>query len=148
MNSTVHADNNSLVDAPHECIGCQESNGAGEKTVNGAGQQGVAEEEHARDQALDVQVREEVVGRVEEDPDGAAAADEEGLPPPVVVLRFQEVSVSSKSCTAITSSLVACYRGGERKLTSAHNCIYVATMVTSATVKTRMRLTAARKPKT
>ena len=93
----MHGDNNSPVDTPHECISCQESNGAGEQTVQGAGQEGVAKEEHARDQTLDVKVREEVIGRVEEDPDGAAAADKEGLPPPIVVLRFWQVSVSSES---------------------------------------------------
>ena len=83
------------VNTPHECIRGQEADGAGQQAVHAAGQQAVAEEQQAGDEALDFKLGEVVPGAVEEDPQRTAAANEEGLPPPVVVLRG-EIVISSR----------------------------------------------------
>ena len=74
---------------PHKRVSRQESHGARQQAVHGAGQQAVAEEEHARDEALNVQLRPVEPDAVEEDPGRGAGADEDGLPPPVVVFRAE-----------------------------------------------------------
>ena len=77
------------IDSPHERVSREEPHGPGQQAVDRAGQQAVAEEEHARYEALDVQFRPVEPDAVHEDPDGRAGPDEDGLPPPVVVFRAQ-----------------------------------------------------------
>lgn len=72
--------------APHKCISRKKADRAGEQAVDQTGQEAVAEEQQARNQADNVQPRRVVPDAVGEDPEGAGAADEEALPPPVVVL--------------------------------------------------------------
>jgi hypothetical protein len=57
---------------------------------------------------LDVELGEIVPSAIQEDPDGAGAADEEGLPPPVVVL-YLSVSTTSHS----NEEVIQEGRGGE-----------------------------------
>lgn len=71
---------------------------------------------------------------VDEDPESTAAADEDGLPPPVIVL-LRWFSIGA----AIGYNLIM-------ELTSAQSRTYVATMVTSMTVMMHTRLTTLRKP--
>lgn len=52
-------------------------------------EEGVSEVEEAGDEAGDVQLREEVVGAVEEHVDRRAARRQERRPPPLMVLRIK-----------------------------------------------------------
>lgn len=70
----------------HERVCSQEADRSRQQPVHSTGEETVAEEKHARHEAVDVQLREIVPHAAQEDPDGTAAADEEGAPPPVVVL--------------------------------------------------------------
>jgi hypothetical protein len=76
----------SLINPPHKRISRQEPHSPSEEPVNSARQEAVAEKEYGGNESLDMQTREVIPGAIEEGPEGAAAADEEGLPPPVVVL--------------------------------------------------------------
>ena len=73
-------------DAPNKCISREKPYRAREQTVDQAGQKAVAEKQHARNEAFNVQLCRVVPDAVGEDPKGAGAANEEALPPPVVVL--------------------------------------------------------------
>ncbi len=75
-----------------------------------------------------------VVSAVREDVDAGGAAEEEGLPPPVVVLRVMSVFVYE-----VVS-------GVER--TSAQSWIYTYMTVVSITARIRIVETTAKKPKT
>ena len=68
---------NSRIDPSHEPITRQEASRAREQTVYDAGQETVAEEEQTVHETRDVQLDHVVPNAVHEDPDGAAAADEE-----------------------------------------------------------------------
>ena len=72
--------------APHKCISCEKPNRAREQTIDQARQKAVAEEQHARDESLNVQSCRVIPHAVGEDPKCAGAANEEALPPPMVVL--------------------------------------------------------------
>lgn len=74
------------VNPPDKNIRCEKSHRARQKAIHGTSEQAVAEEEEAGDEALDVKSGEKEPNAVEEDPEGATGAGEDGLPPPVVVL--------------------------------------------------------------
>lgn len=74
------------VNTPDKCICREEAHRPRQEPVYSARQQTVAEEEDPRDEALDVELREVVPRAVQEDPDGTSSPDEEGLPPPMIVL--------------------------------------------------------------
>ena len=84
--SLLHATLHLPVNTPDKCICCEEAHRPRQEPVDSARQQAVAEEEDPGDEALDVELREVVPRAVQEDPDGTSSADEEGLPPPMVVL--------------------------------------------------------------
>lgn len=88
------------VDAPHEPVCCQEANSAHEQAVDGAGERGVSKKEQARHKARDVQPSDVEPGAIGEYPEGAGGADEEGLPPPEIVLsRRKNVSrINQETC--------------------------------------------------
>jgi hypothetical protein len=75
--------------APDECIRCQEAHSACHQRVHNARKKGIAEEQHARYEALDVQPRREVPHAVDENPERASPSHEKALPPPVIVLVAQ-----------------------------------------------------------
>jgi len=60
-------------------------------------------------------VVEEVVNRVEEDPDGGAATDEERLPPPVVIL------IEGSVLIFFSTVMIHSYLGTELQI-SGNNC--------------------------
>jgi hypothetical protein len=72
--------------ASNKCISREKPNRAREQTIDQARQKAVAEEQHARNESLNMQPSRVVPDAVGEDPEGTGAADEEALPPPVVVL--------------------------------------------------------------
>ena len=74
------------INPPDKSVGGQEAHGPGQQAVHGAGQQTVAEEEQARHEALDVEFGPVEPGAVDEDPNRGAGPDEDGPPPPAVVL--------------------------------------------------------------
>jgi hypothetical protein len=78
-------------DAPNKCISREKADRAREQAVDQAGQKAVAEEQHARHEALNVQSRRVVPHTVDEDPKCTGAADKEALPPPMVVLEESSV---------------------------------------------------------
>ena len=88
-------DLDSAIYPSHERICSQEANGASEEAVDQTCQETVGEEEQGADEAGDVKDIEIVIHAVGEDPDAGSTAEEERLPPPVVVL---SKCVSCKSC--------------------------------------------------
>jgi len=84
--SLLHATLHVPVNAPDKCICREEAHRPRQEPVYSARQQAVAEEEDPGDEALDVELRKVVPRAVQEDPDGTSASDEEGLPPPMVIL--------------------------------------------------------------
>ena len=81
---SVHLD--SAIDPPHKGVCRQETNRAREQAIDQTSQEAVRKEQHRAHEARDVQDVHVVVDAVGEDPDARRAAQEEGLPPPVVVL--------------------------------------------------------------
>ena len=81
------------INAPDKCVCCQEPNRARQKPVHSTSQQAVAKEQHARNEPLNIKFSKIVPGTVKENPESTASTDEEGLPPPVVVLRDVSTSV-------------------------------------------------------
>lgn len=79
----------SPVYSPHKHVGGEEANGARQQAVDQARQEAVCKKEHARHEARDMQTHDVEPDAGEKDPEGRRAADEEGIPPPVVVLVFQ-----------------------------------------------------------
>lgn len=77
------------IHAPDECICCQEAHRARHQRVHNARKKGVAEEQHARYEALDVQPRREVPHTVDKDPERASPSHQKALPPPVIVFVAQ-----------------------------------------------------------
>lgn len=77
------------IDIPYKSVRRQEAHRARQQAVDGARQQAVAEEQHARYEALNVQFGPVEPDAVHEDPGRGAGPDEDGLPPPMVVLRAQ-----------------------------------------------------------
>lgn len=77
------------IDAPDECIRRQEAHCACHQGVHHACKKGVAKEQHARNEALDVQPRRKVPHTVDEDPERAGPSHKKALPPPVVILVAQ-----------------------------------------------------------
>lgn len=80
-----------MVDIPiktlNECIRRKEAHRARQKPINDTSEEAVAEKEHARDEALNVQTGSIVPDAVDKHPDGATTPNEKALPPPVIVLR-------------------------------------------------------------
>lgn len=76
--------------APHKCISRKKADRAGEQAVDQAGQEAVAEKQYARNETVNVQPGRVVPDTVGEDPEGAGTADDEALPPPVVVLETRQ----------------------------------------------------------
>jgi hypothetical protein len=70
-NQNYHSsvDFDSAVDPPHERICCEETHSTHQKTVNGAGEACVREEEHSVCEAGDVKLGGEVIARVGKDPE-------------------------------------------------------------------------------
>lgn len=73
-------------------VGSQEADSAGQQTVHGAGEEAIAEEQQGRHEAGDVQLEHVVPDTVGKDPEGAASASQEALPPPVIVLGWSIMS--------------------------------------------------------
>lgn len=84
--SAASVDFDSAIDSPDKCISRQEPNSSGEQSINQAREEGVCKEQHRAHESGNVQDVEVVIDAVCEDPDTRRAAQEEGLPPPVVVL--------------------------------------------------------------
>lgn len=108
----AHADTDSIcldrpVNPPHKSIRRQKAHRSRQQTVYRARQEAIAEEQETRDEAVDIKFGVVEDDAVEEDPEGAAAADEDGLPPPVVVLskimRFSVNHERGRSETGRTS---------------------------------------------
>ena len=81
----VHLD--SAVYPPYERIRGQEADGTREQAIHKTSQEAVGEEQHGADEAGDMKYVEVVIHAVGEDPDAGCTAEEERLPPPVVVLQ-------------------------------------------------------------
>jgi hypothetical protein len=79
-------DFDSAIYPSYEGVRCQEADGAGQEAIDQTGQEAVSKEQHGRHETSDVEMVRVVVDAVEEDPYAGRAAQEEGLPPPVVVL--------------------------------------------------------------
>lgn len=123
---------NSPVDPADERIRRQKPDGARQKSVHRTRQEAVAEEEQTRHKPSNVQVEKVVPDAVRKHPERAAAARQETLPPPVVVLSMS-AEFNPRSID---------------RLTSAHNWLYVAITVTSLTVTIRIVVTALKNPNT
>ena len=72
--------------SPHECICRQKAHRPRQQPVHRTRQKAIAKEQEARYEPVDFEFGVIENDAVEENPEGAAAADEDGLPPPVVVL--------------------------------------------------------------
>ena len=83
VSSSIHLGSREY--APHKCIRRQKPNRPCKQPIYQASQETVAEEQHARNESLDVQLCGIIPHAVHEDPEGAGSTDEEALPPPVVV---------------------------------------------------------------
>ena len=79
-------EDDSPINTPYKCICSKKPNSASEKPVHSARQQAVAEEEHAGNEAVDVELGKVVPHAVAEYPECTTSANKEGLPPPMVVL--------------------------------------------------------------
>jgi hypothetical protein len=77
--------------APNKCVSREKPNRAREQTIDQARQKAVAEEQHARNESLNVQSCRIIPHAVGEDPKCTGPADEEALPPPVVVLENRQL---------------------------------------------------------
>jgi hypothetical protein len=74
------------VNPPHKCIRCQKPNGPGQQTIDHARQEAVREEKNAAHKSGNVQLEDEIPDAISKYPNRAGTANEERLPPPVIVL--------------------------------------------------------------
>ncbi len=72
--------------SPYKCICCQKAHRTRQQPVHCARQKAIAEEQEARDEAVDIEFGVVEDDAVEENPERAAAANKDGLPPPIVIL--------------------------------------------------------------
>ncbi len=69
-----------------KCISCQEPNRTSKQSVHQTSQETVREEEHGAHEAGDMQDVGVIVDAVRKDPNAGCTAEEERLPPPMVIL--------------------------------------------------------------
>ena len=74
------------INPAYKSVSCKETHSTGQESVDSTSETGVSEEEKRRNETLDVKMVEVVVGAVSENPETAGGANEETVPPPVVVL--------------------------------------------------------------
>lgn len=74
------------VQTPDECVCRKKSHRSRQKTINNASEEAIAEEKRAGDEPLNMQSSSIIPDAVDKHPECAAAAHEETLPPPMVVL--------------------------------------------------------------
>ena len=86
-NSSVDLDRG--VYAAYERIRSQEANSTSKQSIDEAGQEAVGEEQHLTDESGNVEDVDVVVDAVDEDPDARCSAEEERLPPPLVILKIR-----------------------------------------------------------
>lgn len=71
---------------PHKRIRRQKSHGSCQQPVHCARQEAIAKEQEAGYESVDIKLGVVEDDAVQEDPEGTAAADKDGLPPPMVIL--------------------------------------------------------------